>query len=193
MSVFSTRKPVSAKHPMQRMLAMLCLGLLVVVTGVRAEEMSFSRYGLNSGDMVSITIFGEEDMKVETRLSDAGTISYPFLGEIRVKGMTVGQLQNFLTQKLKGDYFVDPKVSASITEYRKFFVSGEVKDPGGFSFEPGLTLEKAVALAGGFTQRASRKDIIVNREEKGKLTERTMKLDESVLPGDIINVKESFF
>ncbi|GAA4650489.1 polysaccharide biosynthesis/export family protein [Kistimonas scapharcae] len=172
---------------------MLCLGLLVVVTGVRAEEMSFSRYGLNSGDMVSITIFGEEDMKVETRLSDAGTISYPFLGEIRVKGMTVGQLQNFLTQKLKGDYFVDPKVSASITEYRKFFVSGEVKDPGGFSFEPGLTLEKAVALAGGFTQRASRKDIIVNREEKGKLTERTMKLDESVLPGDIINVKESFF
>ncbi|OQX37024.1 MAG: capsular biosynthesis protein [Oceanospirillales bacterium LUC14_002_19_P2] len=155
--------------------------------------MSFSRYGLNSGDMVSITIFGEDDMKVETRLSDAGTISYPFLGEIRVKGMTVGQLQNFLTKKLKGDYFVDPKVSASITEYRKFFVSGEVKDPGGFSFDPGLTLEKAVALAGGFTQRASRKDIIVNREEKGKLTERTMKLDESVLPGDIINVKESFF
>ena len=193
MSVFSTRKPVSARHPLQRVFTMLCLGLLVVVTGVRAEEMSFSRYGLNSGDMVSITIFGEEDMKVETRLSDAGTISYPFLGEIRVKGMTVGQLQNFLTQKLKGDYFIDPKVSASITEYRKFFVSGEVKDPGGFSFEPGLTLEKAVALAGGFTQRASRKDIIVSREDKGKLTERAMKLDESVLPGDIINVKESFF
>ncbi|WP_246506498.1 polysaccharide biosynthesis/export family protein [Kistimonas asteriae] len=193
MSVFRTRRPVSAMHPLQRLVALFCLGLLVVVTGVRAEEMSFSRYGLNSGDKVKVTIFGEEDMEVETRLSDAGTISYPFLDEIRVKGMTVGQLQNFLTKKLKGDYFIDPKVSVSITEYRKFFVSGEVKDPGGFSFEPGLTLEKAVALAGGFTQRASRKDIIVNREEKGKLTERNMKLDESILPGDIINVKESFF
>ncbi|GAA4648608.1 exopolysaccharide export protein VpsN [Kistimonas scapharcae] len=190
----STRR--NATRAMRQTLLVLLaasLAMLAVIGTARADDMSFSRYGLNSGDKVKITVFGEEDMEVETRLSDAGTISYPFLGEIRVKGKTVGQLQNFLTQKLTGDYFIDPKVSVAITEYRKFFVSGEVKDPGGFSFEPGLTLEKAVALAGGFTQRASRKDIIVSREEKGKLVERAMKLDESVLPGDIINVKESFF
>ncbi|MRI34308.1 capsular biosynthesis protein [Endozoicomonas sp. OPT23] len=159
----------------------------------QADVGSVSKYRLNSGDLISVSVFGEDDMSVETRLTDAGTISYPFLGEIRVKGMTVGELQNYLIRKLKGDYFVDPKVSVAIKEYRKFFVSGEVKSPGGFSFEPGLTLEKAIALAGGFTQRASKENVVVTREVKGRLKERKMKLGEKVLPGDIINIKESFF
>ncbi|OED48303.1 capsular biosynthesis protein [Endozoicomonas sp. (ex Bugula neritina AB1)] len=173
---------------------MSCLMLMVLLSSaVQAAPTSFSKYKLNSGDEISISVYGEDDMSLETRLTDAGTISYPFLGEVRVKGMTVGELQNFITRKLKGDYFVDPKVSVSIKEYRKFFVSGEVKSPGGFSFEPGLTLEKAVALAGGFTQRASKKEIMVNREENGRLVEKELDLNESVLPGDIITIKESFF
>ncbi|WP_422466805.1 polysaccharide biosynthesis/export family protein [Endozoicomonas sp. ALC013] len=167
--------------------------LTLMANITNAELVSYSTYGLSSGDQISITVFGEEDMEVETRLTDAGTITYPFLGEIRVKGKTVGELQSFLTSELKGDYFIDPKVTVRITEYRKFFVSGEVKSPGGFSFEPGLTLEKAVALAGGFTQRAARKEVVVTREENGHLQERTMALNNSVLPGDIVNVKESFF
>lgn len=178
----------------RRYWGMSCLMLMVLLSSaVQAAPTSFSKYKLNSGDEISISVYGEDDMSLETRLTDAGTISYPFLGEVRVKGMTVGELQNFITRKLKGDYFVDPKVSVSIKEYRKFFVSGEVKSPGGFSFEPGLTLEKAVALAGGFTQRASKKEIMVNREENGRLVEKELDLNESVLPGDIITIKESFF
>ncbi len=172
---------------------MLTLILCFGAASAGAEGLSFSKYRLNSGDMISVTMFGEDDMSVETRLTDAGTIPYPFLGEIRVKGMTVGELQHFLTRKLKGDYFIDPRISVTVTEYRKFFVSGEVKSPGGFSFEPGLTLEKAIALAGGFTQRASKDNVVVTREDKGRLKERKLKLNESVLPGDIVNVKESFF
>ncbi|WP_461536564.1 polysaccharide biosynthesis/export family protein [Spongorhabdus nitratireducens] len=173
---------------------MLLATLLLIATSIHAADpVSFSTYGLSSGDEIHITVFGEDDMDVTTRLTDAGTISYPFLGEIRVKGMTVGELQKHLTNQLKPDYFVDPQVNVSITEYRKFFVSGEVKDPGGFSFEPGLTLEKAIALAGGFTQRADKKAIQVTREINGRQVERTMKQDDSVLPGDIINIKESFF
>lgn len=172
-------------------LCLLCFAMLS--TAVQAAPTSFSKYKLNSGDEISISVYGEDDMSLETRLTDAGTISYPFLGEVKVKGMTVGELQGFITRKLKGDYFVDPKVSVSIKEYRKFFVSGEVKSPGGFSFEPGLTLEKAIALAGGFTQRASKKEIMVTREENGRLVEKELDLNESVLPGDIITIKESFF
>ncbi len=171
----------------------LSISCLFISTVQAAERMSFSRYALNSGDQIAVSVFGEDDMRVETRLTDAGTISYPFLGEVRVKGMTVGQLQKYLTTALKGDYFIDPKVSVAITEYRKFFVSGEVKSPGGFSFEPGLTLEKAIALSGGFTERASRKKIKVTREKDGRQAKRIMQLDESVLPGDIIKVEESFF
>lgn len=85
------------------------------------------------------------------------------------------------------------RVSVGIVEYRKFFVSGEVKSPGGFQFEPGLTLEKAVALAGGFTQRASKRGITVTREENGQPKERELSLNDSVFPGDIIVISESFF
>lgn len=169
---------------------------MVLTQGVAAhaaESMSLSRYELGAGDKISISVFGEKDMEKELILTDAGTISYPFLGEFKAKGLTVGQLEALITRKLKAGYFIDPRVSVSIKEYRKFFVSGEVKSPGGFSFEPGLTLEKAVALAGGFTQRASKKGIMVTREENGRPSERELSLNDSVLPGDIIVINESFF
>ena len=156
---------------------------------------SMSSYRLSVGDMISVTVFGEREMSLEeTRLTDAGTISMPFLGEIKVSGMTVGDLQKYIEDRLRGDYLVDPNVTVRIDEYRKFFVHGEVRRPGGFSFEPGLTLEKAVALAGGFTERASRKEVEVIREDtSGNPQTSNYQLKERILPGDIVNVKESFF
>ena len=158
-----------------------------------AEPMSLSRYKLGAGDKIMISVYGEEGMEKELILTDAGSVSYPFLGEFRAKGLTLGQLEQLVTNKLKDGYYIDPRVSVTIMEYRKFFVSGEVKEPGGFSFEPGLTLEKAIALAGGFTQRASKKAVSVTREENGNAVEHTLSLNESLLPGDIITVSESFF
>lgn len=157
--------------------------------------LSMSTYRLSVGDMISVTVFGEEDMSLEeARLTDAGTISLPFLGEIKVSGMTVGRLQDEVENKLRGDYLIEPNVTVRIIEYRKFFVHGEVRAPGGFSFEPGLTLEKAVALAGGFTERASKKELEVIRENiDGSTVTKNSALKERILPGDIINIKESFF
>lgn len=174
--------------------SILSFSLLMTAGPSWSEQlMSLSRYSLGAGDKIHISVFGDSDMERELILSDAGTVSYPFLGEFRVRGMTVGQLENHVTEKLKDGYFVDPRVSVAIIEYRKFFVSGEVKSPGGFSFEPGLTLDKAVALAGGFTQRADKKEILVTRDSDGAPIERELALSESVLPGDIITVNESFF
>ncbi len=152
-----------------------------------------STYTLYAGDMIAVNVFGEEDLSVEARLSDAGTISYPFLGEIRARGLTVGQLAKLIGDRLRGDYLVNPRVNITIVEYRKFFVYGQVNKPGGFSFEPGLTLEKAVALAGGFSPRASKNSVDVTREIQGRKVTVKMLLDKPVLPGDIVNVKESFF
>ncbi len=176
---------------MKRLAAVL---LFVMSFMAHAEgALTVSSYQLNAGDEVRVSVFGEEDLSVESRLTDAGTISYPFLGEIRVKGLTVGQLEQLITRKLKGDYLINPRVNVTITEYRKFFVYGEVKEPGGFSFEPGLTLEKAVALAGGFSPRADKRQVEVTREIGGNKTIQRMRLDKPILPGDIVNVKESFF
>lgn len=160
-----------------------------------SQLLSMSTYRLSVGDLISVTVFGEEDMSLEeARLTDAGTISLPFLGEIKVSGMTVGSLQTHVENQLQGDFLIEPNVTVRIVEYRKFFVHGQVRQPGGFSFEPGLTLEKAVALAGGFTERASKREVEVIREDpEGNPTTKNFRLRERILPGDIVNVKESFF
>lgn len=113
-----------------------------LVTNVKAQTVEFSQYTLGSGDTVSITVYGQEDLSLETRLTDIGVINYPYLGEISVLGMTVSGLESFIYEGLKGDYLINPSVSVSIIEYRPFFINGEVKDPGGYPYQPGLTVDK---------------------------------------------------
>lgn len=160
-------------------------------TAVNAE--SVTSYKMGSGDLIRIEVFGEDDLKREVRLGDGGTISYPFLGDIQVIGKTVGELERFITEGLKGDYLVHPQVSISIVEYRPFYVNGEVEKPGGYPFQPGLTLRKAVSLAGGFTERASERGITVMHEDDPDQTAKSAALDDKVRPGDIITVNQSFF
>lgn len=154
----------------------------------------FSTYKLGSGDMITIRVLGEDDLKREKiRLSDAGTVSFPVLGEIRVKGMTVGALEQFITQGLKGRYLLDPQVTVSIDEYRNFFVNGEVEKPGGYPFSPGLTVRKAVSVAGGFKERASREKVGIIRDDDPSHATSKVDMNAPVYPGDIITVEQSFF
>jgi len=174
-------------------------GLLFLLTSVVAltasaqETLSASNYRLDSGDHVKIQVYGEPELSVETRLSDAGTVIYPFLGELRLAGKTIGQVERQITEGLQGDYLVDPRVTVMIVEYRQFYVRGEVKNPGGFPYRPGLTVEKAITVAGGFTERASRKKIFVTSETGGRDSLVKVDYDTPVRPGDVILVEESFF
>lgn len=150
-----------------------------------------SYYQLGPGDLVSIKVFGENDLSTEARLSDAGTISYPLLGELQVSGSTIGELENTVASKLKEGYLLNPRVTVTILEYRQFFINGEVQRPGGYAFMPGLTVNKAISLAGGFSKVASHTAISIIRDHE----ERVLPADLNTLvkPGDIITVKESFF
>ena len=153
-----------------------------------------STYTLGSGDLISITVYGEPDLSFqEIQLTDSGSFSYPFLGEIHAKGRTSRQIESLISRGLKGDYLIDPKVTVSIIEYRPFYMNGEVKKPGGYPFKPGLTLRKAIALAGGLTERASRNKIEVIRDNDQDRKPVKISLDASINPGDIITVDESFF
>ena len=115
-----------------------------------------STYKLAAGDVISIRVFGEDDLSREKiRLSDAGTIPYPALGELKALGLTIGELERTITQGLKAGYLVNPRVSVQIDEYRPFFINGMVERPGSYPFQPGLTVLKASSLAGGFKERAS--------------------------------------
>ena len=153
-----------------------------------------SSYKLGVGDVITAQVVGEEELKRDkVRLSDAGTLSFPYLGEIRVRGMTVGELEDFIAKGLKGRYLLNPQVTVTIHEYRNFFVNGQVDKPGGYPFVPGLTVRKAISIAGGFKERASKEKINVIREDDTKGNSQRINLDSPVRPGDIITVEESFF
>ena len=111
---------------------LVILLLLLAFKPVLASEDSLVDYRLGSGDLINIVVFGESDLSLEVRLSDAGTVSYPFLGELKVKGLTSRDLEHLLTEGLKGDYLVEPRINVSVAEYRQFFIAGEVASPGGF-------------------------------------------------------------
>src|SRR5690349_2965637 len=119
--------------------AFFCWAMAWASPTLHAQELS--SYKLGSGDTISVRVLGEDDLRREkVRLSDAGTISFPILGEIRVKGLTAGAVEDHITRGLKGRYLVNPQVTVSIDEYRPFFVNGMVEKPGGYPFSPGMTV-----------------------------------------------------
>ncbi len=171
-----------------------CIFLLLTVFFQLFATVSFSaEYSIGAGDKINIQVFGEPDLSVETLVGDSGTVSYPFLGQIAVKGKSVLQIEDDITQRLKGDYLVDPEVTVSILIYRQFYVNGHVKRPGGYPFQPRMTVRKAISLAGGFEVRANKNKLRVVQSDDSDAKAKSIELDAIVRPGDIIIVERSFF
>lgn len=153
-----------------------------------------SSYRLGAGDVVSIRVFGEDDLSIEkVRLTDGGSIFMPNLGELVVRGKTLGEVEKMVVEGLSGRILVNPKVSVSVDEYRPFFINGMVDKPGGYPFQPGLTIRKAASLAGGFKERASLSKLFVIRGDDPQQRQYKADLNTPVYPGDIVTVEESFF
>lgn len=153
-----------------------------------------SSYRLGSGDVLSVRVFGEPDLSQSgSRLSDSGTIFLPTIGELGISGLTLGDVERLVVERLRGRILVNPKVSVSIEQYRPFFINGMVRSPGAYPFQPGLTVRKAVSLAGGLQERASlRKMFIIRAGDPAQLLQR-VELATTVLPGDVVTIEESFF
>lgn len=179
-----------------RYLLQLTLLLLVATPTMAEDAEGFSSYTLNTGDHVQVTVFEEPDLSLSAVLDDTGAISYPLLGELKVRGLTPRELETKITEGLRGRFLINPRVNVAIVEYRPFFMTGEVSSPGSFPFKPGLTLEKAVSMAGGFTSRASRSEFyIISDDSSGGSAEarRSATLSSRVRPGDVIHIEQSFF
>jgi polysaccharide export outer membrane protein len=165
-------------------------------TGVAENRIGslVSAYKLGAGDVITIRVFGEDDFtKEKIRLNDAGTVSFPAIGEIKVLGLTIGDLERIVVNSLRGRILVNPRVSVQIEEYRPFYVNGMVDKPGGYPYQPGLTVRKAASLAGGFKERASLSKIYIIRENDPAQRPQKVELNTPVGPGDILTVEESFF
>lgn len=192
-AVFIMLKRFSGFSPRDCVLVFALLFLAFSQSAFSADGSTLSEYKLGSGDKLSIVVFDEDDLSIEVILSDAGTISYPFLGELAIKGKTLSELENMIISGLKGPYLIDPKVNVKVVEYRQFYIHGEVTKSGGYPYQPGLTLRKAITLAGGLTERASKSKIYLRRDGDNDPAPRLIGMDDFVLPGDTITVEQSFF
>lgn len=171
--------------------------LLIAVLSLSFSPLGFTQdlttYKLGSGDTIKISIYGEPDLDIETVLTNNGTINYPFIGNLQITGLTIAELEAIIIKGLKPNYLLNPEVNIHIKTYRHFYIYGEVKQPGGYEFQPGLTLRKAIALAGGLTPRASKSKMFLISEHDDIDDEALLEIDDSIQPGDIINIKQSFF
>ena len=148
-------------------------------------------YKIGPNDVIRIQVFGEEDLTVERQVGGDGKIDYPLLGAVPVEGKTVEEIQRHLTTQLGSGYLRHPKVSVSIIRHRNFYVGGEVKTPGGFPYEEGLTVQKAIAMAGGLTEKSDKAGIKVKRLN-GQVPETlVLALDAFVMPDDLIYVAQA--
>lgn len=147
-------------------------------------------YRLKAGDSVSIHVYGEDDLTLTTKLDASSKIRYPFIGEIVAEGKTVAELAELIETGLRGDYLINPDVHVSISEYRPFYIHGQVKKPGSYSYQPGLTVSMGIALAGGLTERASSTWLI---KRAGSTEQDEVTSNYALAPGDILTIKQSFF
>lgn len=164
------------------------------VASPQASSPFVSTYRLGAGDVLSIRIFGEPDLSLtSTRLSDAGTVFLPAIGEVSISGKSLGEIEQLVADKLRGRILVNPRVNVSIEQYRPFFINGMVRSPGAYPYLPGLNIRKATSLAGGLLERASLSKIFVIRANDPSQSSRRVELNSPVYPGDVVTIEESFF
>ena len=152
-----------------------------------------SGYRLGVGDRVKVDVFGEADLSIEAAVDGTGRINYPLLGAVPASRRTAKDLQEAISTGLANGYLRNPDVRVSIVQYRPFYIVGQVRKAGAYPFVLGLTVEKALALAGGLTNLASTRRIYVLREDAPTSQRVKVSLDALVSPGDTLMVEESLF
>lgn len=166
-----------------------CLLLFLILSCSAASN----DYLLGSGDQIEITVYGEPDLTTKVTISKSGIISFPFINDFPVLGLTTKEIENVVYKGLLGDYLIEPQVSVSVTQYRPFFIHGQVKRPGGYPYQEQLTLDKAIAIAGGLASRASKTNWKISRIEQGKNIVLEANVATKIKPDDIIKIEQSFF
>jgi len=158
-----------------------------------AAALDAAVYRLAAGDSVQVNVYGEPDLSVRVLIDPAGKINYPFLGQVIAAGRTAPQLAAAIAAGLRNGYLVNPDVRVSVAEYRPIYISGQVRRPASYPFTLGLTLQQALALAGGMTDYASPGNIFVQHENAPKTSRVRLSMDSQLLPGDTIIVEERTF
>lgn len=158
-----------------------------------AEAQSLDAYRLGPGDRLKLTVFGHPKESGEFEVDSLGKVSHPLIGGIDARGRTIAEFQEYVRKTLDDKFIVNPKVSVEVLNYRPFYIYGEVNRGGSYPYVVGLTVRRAVAIAGGFTRRARKAPVLLVRDETNGVQKFDKELDEIVLPGDIVEVQRRLF
>jgi polysaccharide export outer membrane protein len=150
-------------------------------------------YTLDTSDRLRIVVFGQEGLTNIYIVDATGRIAMPLIGAVSARGLTTTQLARAIADRLRQGFVREPHVAIEVEAYRPFFILGEVTAPGQYPFVPNMTIEAAVAIAGGFTPRAYRFDVEVSRSAGGVTARQKVPLIAPVRPGDTITVSERWF
>jgi protein involved in polysaccharide export with SLBB domain len=151
-------------------------------------------YRIGPHDVISVTVYQEPDLSVkDATVTPDGTISIPLIGNLSVAGLSSRQLHQLVTKKLADGYLKQPNVTVKVDRRQLYYIKGEVATPGGYVLVDGLTVEKAIALAGGYTERAAKNDFTIVREGAPENMLREAPTATPIRAGDVITIEESFF
>lgn len=187
---------------------------MLTVTGCATQSPAYipvaPEYHLGAGDEINIQVYDAPGLSMRVTIGPDGVINYPYLGTLKLQGQTTEQLVATLTHGLQNGYLVNPQVTVNITRFRDVYIGGEVENPGAFAYRPGLTVEKLIALAGGFTDRADRQAIELRTRVAPSASSHSsqsshgqpaasvsrvspVSLEQPLRPDDLVMVEQSFF
>ena len=150
-------------------------------------------YTLDSGDRLRVVVFGQDGLTNSYAVGADGNIDMPLIGLVRARGATTDQLAARIADKLRQGFVREPHVAVEIEAYRPFFILGEVTQPGQYPYVANMSVETAVAIAGGFTPRAYRRQVTLTRVLNGQQLRMTVPVTFPLRPGDTVNVQERWF
>ncbi len=162
------------------------------VAGVPVRAAEETVYRLGPRDQIRLIVFGEEDLSGEFEVDSTGVLSLPLIGQITASGLSVRDVERDVTAALNA-YLVDPRVSMELIKTRPFYILGEVTTGGEYPYAVGLHVLKAISIAGGFTERASRTKVFITREGDSVEQVYPIAITTKLLPGDVVRVPERAF
>jgi polysaccharide export outer membrane protein len=150
-------------------------------------------YTLDSGDKLRVVVFGQDGLTNSYSVDAGGSITMPLIGAVKARGLTPAELSAAITARLSQNYIREPHVAVEIETYRPFFILGEVTYPGQYPYVANMTVETAVAIAGGYTPRAYHSQFEISRSVGGQTVRATVPVGTPVRPGDTVIVTERWF
>ena len=156
-------------------------------------EATIQPYRLDSGDRLRVNVFEQAGLSGTYTVDQAGYVAFPLIGSVPARGRTLQELEGAIAAKLRQGYLRDPDVSIEIDRYRSIYIMGEVGQAGQYSYVAGMTIQNAIAVAGGFSPRANQRDVDVTRKINGNIVTGRVSISDPILAGDTIYVRERLF